>query len=159
MFIGLHSLESVEAESNNIGNLIDHSIGEPNSSGHACICSRFTCASPCSYSVGFKPLIATHGVSTRMRRRFTARLMTHTPIYIYIYIYLSTYTFFLIYTYIQINNNRKVFKLISLFLYIYMYIFIYMCEYVIYMNENIIEHVSNPEICFFTRYYSELHGV
>ena len=54
--IGLHSLGSAGAESNNqvvyttSENLIDHSIGGPNSSEHACICSRFVCASPCSYS-------------------------------------------------------------------------------------------------------------
>ena len=98
--IGLHNLGSAEAESNNqvvdttSESLIDHSFGDPNSSGHACICSRFVYASPCSYSVRFKPSIATHGVSTRMRRRLTARLMTHTlslslSLYIYIYIYMS----------------------------------------------------------------------
>ena len=88
--IGLHSLGSAAAESKNkvvdttSENLSEHSSGEPHSSGHACICSRFVCASPCSYSVRFKPLIATHGVSTRMHQRLNARLMTHTHIYIYI---------------------------------------------------------------------------
>ena len=72
--VGLHCLESAGAESSNqvvdttSENLIDHSIGEPNSSGQACICSRFVCASPCSASVRFKPSIAPHGVSTATAR-------------------------------------------------------------------------------------------